>query len=273
MHATGHPLPSVVTNSGPNPFSVLVSILRSLTKRHPKPVGPPQRLDDGLLIEVLGHLRSSGMAGLAKSRDQLHRYRQMCQQVDPDQLDAPTALAFWLNLYNAGALDLAAEAATRSEITVLRVPGGFSGTWATIAGEKLSLDAIEHAKIRRFKDPRIHGALVCGSASCPTLRDEPYRGPDVDGQLDDQLRSFFTTGGVAVVGAGSDRRVMLSRVLHWYGNDFVRPRRMPVFIPAGKKSIARAVRNWLPGDAQKAIDTGATIDFQPYHWSLACSIG
>jgi hypothetical protein len=61
--------------------------------------------------------------------------------------------------------------------SVLRMPGAFSAPFVTVAGERLSLDAIEHAKIRRFADPRIHAALVCGSVSCPTLRPPPTREP------------------------------------------------------------------------------------------------
>ena len=83
-------------------------------------------------------------------------------------------LAFWLNLYNAGALALAADTLSAGENTVLRIPGAFDAPWAMVGGESLSLNDIEHGKIRRFGDPRIHAALVCGSASCPTLRYEPF---------------------------------------------------------------------------------------------------
>ena len=53
-------------------------------------------------------------------------------------------------------------------------PGAFDAPWAMVGGESLSLNDIEHGKIRRFRDPRIHAALVCGSVSCPTLRYEPF---------------------------------------------------------------------------------------------------
>ena len=46
------------------------------------------------------------------------------------------------------------------------------------------LDDIEHGKVRRFGDPRIHSALVCGSVSCPTLRFEPYEGDRLDASAD-----------------------------------------------------------------------------------------
>lgn len=49
-------------------------------------------------------------AALAALRPALGAYRSTLETVEPDRLTAEEALAFWLNLYNAGALDLAAEA-------------------------------------------------------------------------------------------------------------------------------------------------------------------
>ena len=43
----------------------------------------------------------------------------------------------------------------------------------TLAGETVSLDQIEHQRIRAaFREPRIHFALVCAARSCPPLRAE-----------------------------------------------------------------------------------------------------
>jgi hypothetical protein len=262
------------SNRGPNPVGVLWSVVRSLAARRPRPAGTQRILDTASLATVLERLQASGIGGLEAVHSELLAFRDAAQEIDPDHLDRDTALAFWLNLYNAGALDLATRATAASAGSVLRVPGGFRETWAVIAGEKLSLDRIEHGKIRRFKDPRIHGALVCGSASCPTLRYEPYSGDALDGQLDDQIRTFFAGGGVTVSeDRGDGRQVLLSRILLWYGNDFVRPHRMPVFIPATKAATARSVAGWLPVEAAAALDSGARVAFQPYDWSLACPIG
>ncbi|NIR60830.1 MAG: DUF547 domain-containing protein, partial [Gammaproteobacteria bacterium] len=77
-------------------------------------------------------------------RDDLVLYRTRLEAVAPDTLTRDEALAYWLNLYNAGALDLAAASVATRSPSVLRVPGGFRRPWATVAGEALSLDAIEH---------------------------------------------------------------------------------------------------------------------------------
>lgn len=211
------------------------------------------------------------MPALVPLRSALHDYRDTMSEVDPDRLSRPAALAYWLNLYNAGALDVAAETFERAEVSVLRLPGAFQRTWATVAGEDLTLDGIEHGKVRRFGDPRIHGALVCGSASCPTLRYEPYRGADLTAQLDDQLRVFLAGGGA--IADRTDDVLYLSRVFLWFGGDFTRPHRMPTWLPAPKRRLVRSLRRWLDGDLLRWVDaTRPKVAFQPYDWSLACRI-
>ncbi len=258
-----------MSGDSPNPARVAWSVLRAMRVSRPHPTGTGDVSHHGL-AEVLLALRQSGVTSLAERAPDIHSYRSELESIDPDSLSVDGALAFWLNLYNAGALGLAAEATTAGLSTVLRVPGGFGRRWTTIAGEDLSLDDIEHGKIRRFRDPRIHGALVCGSASCPTLRYEPYEGDTLDHQLENQMAAFLAGGG-AIYDEPSNR-LLLSRVFLWYGSDFVRPTRMPTWIPAGKKAVAAAVSKWLDPKEQLAV-AKADVGFQSYDWGLSCAIG
>ena len=258
-----------MSTESPNPLVVARSFVGAMRKRRPSPSGGGQ-VDHGELAAVLDILSERGVAGLATVRSRLHGYRAYLSDIDPDGLTRDEALAFWLNLYNAGALGVAAEAAGQDASSVLRIPGAFHRPWVTIAGEELSLDDIEHGKIRRFRDPRIHGALVCGSASCPTLRYEPYGGADLDEQLESQMQSFVVGGGA--IYEAEKNRLLLSRVFLWFGADFVRPHRMPSWLPVSKRAVANALSPWLPPDLRPAA-ADAQITFQPYDWSLACAIG
>lgn len=249
----------------PNPISVAWGIANVLlTIRKPRPTGDAG-LDHTPLQPVLDALNERGIPGIQDHRERLEVYISTLTLVDPDRLMRDSALAYWLNLYNAGAMLLAANALKHGESSVLRIPGGFRRPIVGVAGEELSLDAIEHAKIRRFRDPRIHGALVCGSLSCPSLRPSPYTGRSLDAQLDDQMRSFMAGGG-AVAGAGSIR---LSRIFLWYGGDFVNPESMPTFLPVSKKKTLAAVSGWLPSP----LAGETNVEFQPYDWGLACNVG
>lgn len=258
-----------MSSKGPNPLLAGWSMLRAMRVRRPNPTGDAT-VSHHQLDGILALLREEGVPGLLGQRDSIAAYRTRLAGIDPDSLPHAHALAFWVNLYNAGALDVAAETTGRNEPSVLRVPGAFRRPWVTVAGEALSLDDIEHGKIRRFKDPRIHGALVCGSASCPTLRYAAYRGADLDKQLDDQMRRFLKGGG-AVYDPASNR-LELSRVFLWFGADFVRPHRMPAWLPSSKRAVARAVSGWLDPQVGSAAETAA-IGFQSYDWGLACAIG
>jgi len=261
----------VRTTPGPNPLGVAWSALRAGAARRPRP-GGSAGVDHAALAPILVALRTGGMGALVDLRPALADYRSSLEQVVPDQLSATEALAYWLNLYNAGALDLAAEAAQTVATTVVGVRGGFRRSWATVAGETLSLDGIEHGKVRRLGDPRIHAALVCGSASCPTLRFEPYSGSGVHAQLDNQMRRFLAGGGAA-----ADRNagmLLLSRILKWYGGDFVHPHRMPTWLPATRRRIVVAITPWLDASVVSWIaETRPGVRFQPYDWALACTVG
>lgn len=257
--------------TSPNPIAVSFSILNSMRKRRPQPHGLAS-VDHSALAPSLDALKMGGVAALPGQRPELAEYRQRMESVDPDTLSRDGSLAFWLNLYNAGALDLAAEAYDAVEETVLRVPGGFTRHWATVGGERLSLHDIEHAKLRRLRDPRIHGALVCGSVSCPTLRYEPFMGESIDTQLEDQMRQFLLGGG-AVTQRGANV-ISLSRVFLWYGADFARPRRMPTWLPVRRKRLLASLRRWLDPATREWVDHNRpAVEFQSYDWSLACSIG
>jgi hypothetical protein len=250
-------------SDSPSPITVVLSMIRARRVSVPHPTGSAT-VDHGALSHVLGTLRDSGVPALVEERERIASYRTALAATDPDALGRDEALAYWLNLYNAGALDLAAETHTVGRRSVFRIPGGFQRPWVTVGGETLSLDDIEHGKIRRFGDPRVHAALVCGSASCPTLRIEPYTGSGLGDQLETQMHDFLDGGGVIVAGG----RLLLSRIFLWYGPDFARPHRMPALRPVGRRALRRGLSRWL--DDRPGSDL--PIAFQPYDWSLACAI-
>ncbi len=254
----------------PNPVLVGWSMVRSLIRvEPPRPAGTGS-CDHSLLGNALSRLATEGTHRLPDVEPMLVGYLEDMRTVDPDGLTPDEAKAFWINLYNAGALRLAASAQSAGEDSVLRVPGAFRSSFIVIDGQALSLDDVEHAKVRRFGDPRVHGALVCGSVSCPTLRKMPYVGEDLDAQLDDQLRSFLANGGA--VPDSANNTISLSRVFNWFGSDFVRPHRMPTFLPSSSQKVLPAIGPWLSAEAAELAARGARVEYQTYDWGLRCSV-
>jgi len=261
--------------TGPNPLKVAWSIWRARRVADPDPADGASRATQPISHEklrpVLEALQGGGVPAVAGNPNDLEAYLESRRGIDPDELSTAGAVAFWLNLYNAGAISLAVRAQGAGDASVLRVPGGFSSPFTTVAGEQLSLDQIEHGKIRRFGDPRIHGALVCGSVSCPTLRFEPYEEDRVGDQLDDQMRHFMAAG--AAVADRERTTLHLSRVFLWYGGDFARPHKMPTWLPPRKRWLRDAVRPWLAADvARWVVEKEPRVEFQPYDWGLACTV-
>ena len=214
------------------------------------------------LLPVLESVASSGIAGISEARSDLARYLAAMAEVEPDSLTRDHALAYWINVYNAGALDLADKAYAAGRDSVLGVLGAFDAPVYSVGAERLSLNDIEHGKVRRFGDPRIHAALVCGSVSCPTLRPEPFEGYHVDGQLEAQIIDYLAGGGSAVTGD----TLRLARVFMWYGGDFTRS--MPALLPARRSALLSTMRRWLPAGAAGV----RRVEFMAYDWALGCTV-
>jgi hypothetical protein len=261
-----------VMPTGPNPISVGFSVLRSLlTVSRPGPFGTCSQ-DHSLLTPPLIRLERQGSGILTELEAHLGMYVEtVSSAVAPTTLSRTEALAYWINVYNAGALVLAGRAQREGKDSILGIPGGFREKVIDVEGEVLSLDDIEHAKLRRFGDPRIHAALVCGSVSCPTLRSEPYRGDQIGDQLDDQLRHFLASGAMeADMSQGVAR---LSRVFLWFGGDFARPGHMPTLLPARSDRVLQALTPWMdPAIARWVDEVKPSVAYQGYDWGLRCTV-
>jgi hypothetical protein len=245
-----------------NPIGAAWNIWRAMRRtRPPRPAGAGV-LDHSAFRPVLQAVEEGGVRAIDDTASQLEEYLAYLGRQSPDRLTTQHSLAFWVNLYNGHALSLAARAHRQGRPSVLAVADAFDGTVVAIDGEDLSLDAIEHGKIRRFGDARIHGALVCGSVSCPTLRFEPFAGESIDDQLDDQLMSFLGGGGATL----TDGVLRLSRVFYWYSGDFVRG--PPTWLPASKRAVVESITPWLPQGWAAASDIG----YMGYDWGLACEV-
>lgn len=179
--------------------------------------------------------------------------------------DEAHALAFYLNAYNLAALGIALRMARRDE-RLLRT--GLRGLWSRarffllervrVARRSRSLFGLEFLTIhRRFRDPRIHFALVCATASCPPLRHGAFTADAIEEDLETAARFFMRPG----IGYRLDRDadiVEFNRIFKWYRRDF-----RAVGGPLG------ALGRWGdPDDAAFVRSRNVRVRFAPYDWSL-----
>lgn len=186
-------------------------------------------------------------------------------------------MAFWINAYNLFTL--------RAIVNHYPIKGSWmslgprnsirqiDGVWTelkwSVAGRSLTLDDIEHKILRpEFKEPLVHFAVNCASASCPVLAPTPYRGSGLQVQLEDAARRYLASPhGLSVAGATAS----VSSIFKWYGGDFVE--RFESKGPANGSAVDRAVLGVVATygpEAGRAVALGgrARVRFLDYDWSL-----
>jgi hypothetical protein len=161
-------------------------------------------------------------------------------------------LAFYINAYNAWILHEAlAKYPTKSVKDALFT--FFTGQRIKVAGEGMSFNRLEKEVIRsKFAEPRVHFALNCASRSCPPLNTEPFRGDNLNAQLE-KLAKAFVNSDKGVRLAADNKSAELSKVFDWYKDDFKSEGGAVGFINKRRSSP-------LPNDVK--------ISYQDYDWSL-----
>ena len=181
-------------------------------------------------------------------------------------VDDDARKAFWIDLYNGAVLrhDIAAAGGPLGRLRYFRAPV------VTVAGRRLSLDAIEHGLLRRSRwrlglgyagnplpsrferaqrvariDPRVHFALNCGVASCPPIA--TYEAGHIERQLEQAVGNYLRTES-----RRTEDGLEVPVLLLWYLGDFGGPR--------GLRRLLRhhGLEGW-----------GGRLRFLPYDWTPA----
>jgi hypothetical protein len=189
---------------------------------------------------------------LAKNRQVLQKARAELTSVNRTGVAALSRsgqIAYYINLYNLYTIDLIVRhLPLATGIRDIADPWGVK--FVPLFGDTVSLDNIETDVLRkRFKDPRVHFALVCASKSCPVLQDTPYGGDSLDAQLARAAHAFLTD---TTRNAFTDHSMNVSKIFEWYGGDF--RKRFGSFSSFIAAALARPV--------------GPEVHFNKYDWSL-----
>jgi hypothetical protein len=215
---------------------------------------------DALLAEFVrgGRVDYAGLQG--KARD-LDAYLQALAGVRKDALGRDERLALYINAYNAATLRLILDhPGIRSIMDIPEERRWKEARW-TVAGERLSLDDIEHAILRKqFNEPRLHFAIVCASKGCPPLRSEAYAGQRVGEQLEDQARRVHQDP-YYLRWDEAGRTLHLTRLYEWFKEDFA----------PGERSLTEAVAPWCApavAESLRSDPAGVRIQFLEWDWSL-----
>lgn len=225
------------------------------------------RIEHGALDALLRtHVRDGAVDYAALQRDEakLDAYLATLATVSLAGASRAQKLALYINAYNAFTLKLILRHWGRIK-SIREIDEPWKQRAWTLAGETLSLDEIEHTKMRRdIGDPRIHFAIVCASKGCPALWDRAYSAAGIDAELDAAAQRFIRSRAhVRFERREGARPVLhLSQIFTWFAGDFTKgeSKSVPAFVARyADEETAAAIR--AAGDRLER----ASID---YDWSL-----
>lgn len=247
----------------------------------------PQTLSHADFDRVLQHFVNDkgrvDYAALQQHAGDLERYYSLLAAHSPDSHPElfPTEhdrLAYWINAYNAAAIQIVLAHYPITSVADVRRPwvffflprksGFFLFQRLTLGGATTSLYTLENRVIRkRFADPRIHFALNCASLGCPHLPQHAFHAADLEAQLDREARAFVAKARNVRVDH-TTKTVWLSEIFKWYKKDFLAWYRHTH--PQHDATLLSYIAAYLPADKAAELQRAAPyrIRFVPYDWCL-----
>ncbi len=226
---------------------------------------------------------------LRRKRLELKALLQEFDNLDPNEYKSwpkEDKIAFWLNAYNIQMLNIITENYPIESSRFLRLFPGWGpnsilhikGIWRNykflVMDEEFTLAEIDRRFFRKeFDDPRIFFAISRASLSSPPLRNEPYYGYKLNGQLDGQVRRFLSSP----LAFGTDKekgRVYLSSLFQSssYGKEFMSKfaidKKFKDQEPA-TRAVLNFITNYVPDDKVSFLEVGKySVKFMKYDWTI-----
>ena len=179
------------------------------------------RTDDPSGVHLFDY---GGLQANAADRGRLQGYIARLEAVDPRLYSRDEQMAYWINFYNALTVETVVEGYPVDSIKKIHegiVP--LSGPWgdkrATVAGQRLTLDNMEHDILRAlWRDPRIHYAVNCASIGCPNLMPTVFTAANLEEMMDAAARAYINhPRGVELM---DEAFGVVSSIYTWFQEDF-----------------------------------------------------
>lgn len=211
-----------------------------------------------VLAQVVDDDGAVDYAALRADRAGLDRYLAALARTGVPR-DRHGAMAYYINAYNVFTLQLVlrllpADQAAWSGFSVAEQEGFWKAYRFELGGARLTLDEIEHQRLRPMGDPRIHFAVNCASRSCPPLVPEAYVRERLEAQLEAAAVRFARSPyHVRTVGG----KLVVNQLLDWFKGDF-----------GGVDGVRRFLAQRQADEARRTTIERAAIGWFDYEWSL-----
>jgi hypothetical protein len=188
-------------------------------------------------------------------------------------------LAFWLNAYNAFALQAVVDrypirgrAKEYPPDSIRQIHGAFDKRTFRAAGRAVTLDEIEKKILPESKDPRVYFALSAAAIGSGRLRSEAYRGADLERQLAAAAAEFLTTQEHVVLDRGQNE-LAISAIIGWHEQEFIAAfgggdPRFEARSPIERAIIALLGPHLYPSERQFLERNEFRVRYKEFNWVL-----
>jgi len=211
-------------------------------------------------------------------------YLQSLEVATIDSLDRNETYAFFINVYNALAVNMIITHACGDDIfgkcgpikgiqdigTLVPLNPVWGQPAGTVGGKVWSLDDVENylrAPPNGMKeDPRLHACIVCASVSCPNIRNSAYTVHGLNEQMTDNFNDFLNNTKKGMKVDRADNKIYLSSIFNWFASDF----------QAAEGSVLDFILVYLPldhPDYQWISNNKGTVELEyfDYDWDINSS--
>lgn len=227
-------------------------------------------------------------SGLLQDRARLDAYLRTMAEVSQAEYDTwsdEQIIAFWVNAYNAFAVQLVLDhypikASFLKRFvfpsnSIWHIDNVWEGPKQTFVGRQLSLDGIEKGiLLTEYDEPRIHFVVNCASVGCPHLLDEAYTAEKLEAQMTQQTRFFLKSETHGLRMEPARNRLYLSSLFDWYIGDY---RPSPDYGPVpqvatkgANEPVIAFIAQFIEDEAtrRQLIERDWSVRYLDYDWHL-----
>lgn len=202
-------------------------------------------------VDGRGRVDYAGLKDNAEDKAKLDAFADVVATAKVEGSDS-AKLAFYINAYNATVIKSIVDKYPIE--SVMKVKGFFKAEKHAIAGQQVTLDALENEIVRKqFAEARIHFVLVCGAKSCPRLQRKVATEKNLEKLLDGAAREFVPKATKVENGT-----VTTSQLFNWFKDDFVK----------AEGSVKKYLAKYDPEHAAAILADDSKLAFSDYSWKL-----
>lgn len=225
---------------------------------HAVPEGIDHQSWDQLLqryVDDRGLVDYQGWSNSEADKRTLQRYLEQFAPADRPQAEGDAEIASLINAYNAFTIQFVLQHFPTESIRLLDSP--FDGKRHLVDGEAISLDDIEHERLRPLIGWKVHSTVVCAARSCPPLLNRAYFADHWEDKMHERYRTWLGRGDLNRF-LPERKRAEVSKIFDWYGEDF-----------ESDHSVKAILGRYGPEPHQDFLQSGDyRIRFLDYHWGL-----